>query len=450
MKKNYQVKSLLAIVLVVLVALLIDLDFKNWRKTERVIEHDIHSYYGYLPALFIYDDLKVEKSDYKYDDNGYWFWMKHHENGTNDLGKTYGLALFYSPFFFAANLCAKSFDYPLTGFSEPYKFFLLLSSLFYLFVGLVFVKKTLQKLGFSESAVFIVILTLGLGTNLLGYSSQSAPMPHTYNFSLFSIFMYATLMWHNTKLVKYFILVCFSFAFISLIYLPNSIVAIFFILFGINSIKELPQKSIKWYLIPLFLIVFLIVWYPQFKYWNITTGSYLGAPELYEKFYFSSPKIVDGLFSFRKGWLIYTPIMVFSIIGMFFLRNEFSKLRLSIIVFTVLNLYVVFSWWNWWYSGSYGQRVLIDSYPLLAIPFAAFFDQFICRNRYFRYTFFAILIFCVWLNIFQTYQYERQSLHYSGMTKSLYFKQFGKLDRIEGYESYLSIPDEEQAKRGNR
>ncbi|MBL0095252.1 MAG: hypothetical protein IPP46_01265 [Bacteroidetes bacterium] len=188
MKKNYQVKSLLAIVLVVLVALLIDLDFKNWRKTERVIEHDIHSYYGYLPALFIYDDLKVEKSDYKYDDNGYWFWMKHHENGTNDLGKTYGLALFYSPFFFAANLCAKSFDYPLTGFSEPYKFFLLLSSLFYLFVGLVFVKKTLQKLGFSESAVFIVILTLGLGTNLLGYSSQSAPMPHTYNFSLFSIF----------------------------------------------------------------------------------------------------------------------------------------------------------------------------------------------------------------------------------------------------------------------
>ena len=73
--------STLAISIVVLVCLSIDLSFKNWEKQDRVIEWDVHSYYAYLPAFFIYDDIHLEKSDYKFDDDYYLFWPSYTEDG---------------------------------------------------------------------------------------------------------------------------------------------------------------------------------------------------------------------------------------------------------------------------------------------------------------------------------------------------------------------------------
>ena len=35
----------------------VDMDLGLWRDRDRVIEWDVHSYYAYLPALFIYDDI---------------------------------------------------------------------------------------------------------------------------------------------------------------------------------------------------------------------------------------------------------------------------------------------------------------------------------------------------------------------------------------------------------
>ena len=48
---------------------------------------------------------------------------------------TMGMSILYSPFFFVAHGVALMSGYPEDGFSEPYKVFLLLSAIFYLFVG---------------------------------------------------------------------------------------------------------------------------------------------------------------------------------------------------------------------------------------------------------------------------------------------------------------------------
>ncbi len=447
MKNN---TSLLAVILVVVICFLVDMDMKNWRKTERVIENDVHGYYGYLPAYFIFDDLKVEKSDYKYAENGYWFWMKHYENGTYDFGQTYGIALLYAPFFFTAHLCARWFDYPLTGFSEPYKYFLLLSSLFYLFAGLIFIRKSLRQFNFSDKISAGTLLLLGLGTNLFCYSSQSGPYPHVYNFFLISVFTYCTIKWHEAKNIRYSIGLALSFSLIVLISFANAAVLLFFLFYNVNSMADISEKRIPVLQLLLISCIAIMVWFPQLKYWKLATGSYFGAPDHYERYYFLQPVFWKGLFSFRKGWLVYTPLMTLALAGLLFLRQRIRSAFPGAVLYILVTLYITFCWWNWWYGGSFGQRAMIDSYAVLALPMASMLEMLFRKGIAIRATSIALFIFFVGLNIFQTYQYERGSLHYSAMTSRLYFKQFGKLDKIEKFDQYLDYPKEEEARNGNR
>jgi hypothetical protein len=142
-------------------------------------------------------------------------------------------------------------------------------------------------------------------------------------------------------------------------------------------------------------------------------------------------------------------MMVFALLGIFFLKDELKKWRLSIVVFMIVNVYVIFSWWCWWYGGTFGQRSFIESYSLLAIPFASFMQFLSDKKLFYKLLLGGVALFLIWLNIFQTYQFEFHSLHYDGMTKELYFKQFGKLDAITGYDGMARSPNYAEAKKGN-
>lgn len=93
---------------------------------------------------------------------------------------------------------------------------------------------------------------------------------------------------------------------------------------------------------------------------------------------------------------------------------------------------------------------MVDGYALLAIPFASFI-QFVAEKKwYYRSMFYMVAVFFMLLNIFQMYQLERSALHYDGMTSTLYFKQFGKIDMIENFGSYVDPPNYEEALKGQR
>lgn len=450
--------SNIAILAVVLSCLSIDFIFKNWEERDRVIEEDVHWYYGYLPAFFIYDDIKLKKSDYHFGDNYYLFWTSEAPNGEKVIRTTMGTAVLYAPFFFIAHgysIVSEKFSdsgYAANGFSEPYKLFLLLSAVFYLYIGLEFLKKILSHYAFSEQVIASTILLIGMGTNLLCYASQSAPLPHVYNFCLFAIFIYYTIKWHESPSLKNTLITGFSMGLISLIRPSNAVLLIFFIFYGISGLSEIKLRVLllknKWPLMAVFFFTIVICWLPQLYYWKKITGDYLFYSYGEEHFFWKNPKIMEGLFSFRKGWLVYTPMMGFALPGIVFMKGELKKLRLSVILFFAVNIYIIFSWWCWWYGGSFGQRSLIESYALLALPLASFI-QYVIHSKYLKYLFFLFALFFVFLNGFQTAQYELNSLHWDGMTKELYLKQFGKLARIPDFEQYVKRPNYEEAKRGN-
>lgn len=438
--------SNLSIIIVLSACILVGIYFKPWNNREKIIEGETHSYYSYLPAYFIYNDLKLENSDYVFE-NGYRLF---HPRKTIDdkkvIDKTMGASVLFAPFFFIANFTASlNDDFSANGVDAPYKFFIWLSILFYLFIGLDFLKKIFFQLNFSDQNSAITIAIIGLGTNLFYYSSLSGSMQIIYNFCFISLFIYYTILWHQKPTVKKTIYIGLIFGIITLIKPNNTYLFLLFLFYGVFTLKSFKEQVLifktNWYLIWLIFQITAIIWIPQFIYWKYITGEFFYLKQINSDYYFKFPKIIDGLIGFRKGWLIYTPIMLFVILGIFVIKNEIKKWLLPIIVILIISIWVSFQSWKNLYSPSFGQFSFIDIYPLLSIVIIAFISKIFQSNMLLKYvSVFTIFIF-ISLNIFQTLQYENKAIHKDGMTAELYLKQFGKLNRIDDYFNYVKLPD---------
>ena len=443
----------IAIAIVLLSYIIIDHNLGLWKESNRVIEHDVRHYYGYLPLVFIYDDIKIE-GQYSASE-GIHIWHKKTPEGVKIMKTTSGLAMLYSPFFLLAHAYTKHLsDFDANGYTPPYKLALLFSALFYLWLGLLALYKLLDRLSFTKETVFLCLIVFGLGTHLLFYSTFNAGYSHVYSFTLSAVFLLFVQSWVSEQKFWKIIVLGLTLGLITLIRPTNIIIGLALVLWRkpesdwSQHLRFLFNKKtlLHFSVIPLFALVPLI---PQMVYWHHITGSILYYSYGEEGFFFDSPQILNGLFSFRKGWLIYTPAMTMAILGIFFMQRKVSHLRPLVLVFVLINCYIVFSWWCWWYGGSFGQRALIDSYPVLAIPLAALIDYLLVRNTYFTKAALIILVpFFVWLNIFQSFQYEKGSLHYDAMTRELYFKQFGKYEQVKGFYELARSPDYDAARRG--
>ena len=116
-----------SILFVLLVVSIIIISAKHWRKSDKVIAMDVVSYYAYLPATFIFNDIKLEKRETF--DNGL-FWPEPLDDGHQVIKTSMGMSMLYSPFFFISHGIAKLTGDKANGFTTIYKVGLLLSSVF--------------------------------------------------------------------------------------------------------------------------------------------------------------------------------------------------------------------------------------------------------------------------------------------------------------------------------
>ena len=447
MKSNLSIAAALVVIASVLI---IDRDLKLWQQEERIIEYDARIYYGYLPAWFIFDDLALEKSDYEYDQGKFWFWAVNTSKGKKVFKTTCGVALMQAPFFLIAHQVAQWYDYPVTGFSEPYKIFMVIGCAFYLFVGLIFLRMILLQCGFSDKVTALTLLTIGLSTNLIYYTTSVPLMSHAFSFALIAGFAYTTLRWVEQREMFFLAMTAIQFGLITLLRLSNAVVLLFFIIYAFRSVESL-RKPRGWIMPALFLTLgTILAWIPQILYWKKAAGEFFVYTYSGEGFFWLDPKIKQVLIGFRRGWLIYTPVMIFSLTGLFLMRGAMASLRNAVVAVLLINLYVISSWWCWWYGGCFGQRAMVDSYALLAIPLAATVRYVMSRNVLVRFSGLLVGLFMTWLNIFQSYQYEHGGLHHDAMSSKAWIRQFGRLDPVPDAHKYLVYPDYEAALKGDR
>ena len=112
-------------------------------------------------------------------------------------------------------------------------------------------------------------------------------------------------------------------------------------------------------------------------------------------------------------------MMGFAMVGLVLLRNRITELFLPLVVFTVVMIYVSSSWWCWWFGGSFGLRAYVELGGLLAFPMAAAFESVLkSPERWFRTGGKILVLFFIFLQQFQTYQYTKNLIHYDGMNRA--------------------------------
>lgn len=443
--KNF---SKLIIGLLIVICFWYGKNLDTWGK-DQVINNDVVSYYAYLPAGLIFHDLNFNFTKSLPEGFKGKIWVETAPNGKPILRMTMGLAILWLPFFVLAHLYAKIAGFEALGYSLPYSFSIFAAAIFYLLIGLIYLRKTLLKY-FSEVITGITILLVVMATNMIYYILSEPGMSHVFSFSLIITFFFYTLKWIEKPNLLLSLCLGFLAGLIVLIRPINGLFLIFPALLSIRTFSEFYTRLISnWRYILLAGLAAFVVVLPQLVYWKIQTGhlffnSYMDSG----RFYFLNSHVIDGLFSFRKGWFIYTPVMLFSIAGLFMLKQYSKGLTKVILIFLVIYVYVIFSWWCWWYGGSFGSRPMIDTYGIMAIPLAAFLSFIMKRAIWQRALLGVVLVLFVFLNQFQMNQYRTSLLHWDSMTGKAYKGIFLKKNWPEGYDKMIEIPDYEQALKG--
>lgn len=445
MKLPFKSLSKTAIYLSGLVLLMVVIAGQKFRD-EKVLKQDVVQYYSYLPATFIYGDLTMSYAR----TSPFWqdkIWGHITPEGAYVQKYTMGLAILYSPFFLAGHATAHLSSAPTDGYSWPYELWIQIGAVFYLFLGLLVLRKLLLRY-FSDKVTAVTLLTLVFCTNLFYYSVAQGPMPHVYIFFLFSLFLHLTLKFHETPSYKLAFMLALTGGMIVLVRPNHLLVWMIPVLYGVSR-EKLNWWKAHWKKILIWPLGVLVAISPQLLYWQYLTGDLVFYTYGKEGFFFDQPALFQAWFSFRKGWLIYSPVMAFALLGLFWVRRFAKDWTIGFIAFFLSSTYVLVSWWCWWYGGSFGQRAFIDLFPVLAFGFAALLTKTTSRSHMW-YPALGLILLLGMFNAFQTWQFTKGIIHHDSMTAASYRAGFGKTAVPENFESVLQTPDYDKAILGDR
>lgn len=417
--------------------------FRVWNE-KPVIDWDISQYYTYLPATFIYQDYTFSDPDSLWHDSHFKFGTNA-EGDTLPVKMTAGLSLLYAPFFLTAQAYASMVPaYEPNGFSKPYRFAILLSACLASIVAFWASGKFLM-LFFPEKIAVLTTLVVFVGTNIPYYSIVE-PMTHVYSLALASLLFLIFYKYLKRPSSKLALIIGILAGLITLVRLSNIVLLIFPLILLIGQSKNLTTRQLLRDIL-LAAALAMVVWIPQFIYWHYLTGQMFYYSYGEEGFHWSKPEIWQGLFSYRKGWFVYSPVLLLALPGIwwFFKRNPITA-RAAFATIAV-SLYLVFSWWCWWYGGSFGARALIEYLPLVSLPLAAALYKLQRLSNYIRVPSFILVgLLCFW-SLFMNWQYYKGLIHYDAMTKEVFWNQFLKTERVDGYWKGLNHPDYDEARR---
>ncbi|MBL7138321.1 MAG: glycosyltransferase family 39 protein [Bacteroidales bacterium] len=412
-----------------------------------ILSWDVFGYYLYLPAQFIYHDIGITDFSWlqkildQYAPTIGFYQAYMGPEGEYIMKYPMGMAILFAPFFFLAHLLAGPLGFPVDGFSLPYQISIALGCVLYAIIGIWFLRKILLRY-FSGTVTTIVLILLVLGTNYFQLTAYDSAMVHNSLFTIYTIIIWFTIQWHDHPKWRYAIPIGLFVGLAALIRPTEIISALIPVLWGIYN-RDSWKK--KWSLVTghwsqvtgMVLMVFLVGSF-QLIYWKVHAGTFIYySYEEGEQLRFLAPYLPDVLFSWKKGWLIYTPMMVFPLAGFIFLFKRKREIFWATFLFFAVNLLIISSWTTWWYGGSLGQRSLMQSYAIMALPFGAFIAWMMKRRWWWQAPFVGIAIFFIWMNLFQTWQYMSWIIDPSRMTKEYYWAIFGRKSVPASAHKYL-------------
>lgn len=231
--------------------------------------------------------------------------------------------------------------------------------------GLYFLEQYLNNF-YHKRAVNLTILSLFLGSNILYYSTLEPALSHQPAFFIIAFLLYAT---YRFK------------------YSPLRLLALG-LLFGLLTIVRIADTIL---LIPLFfslkfdlkklfyfglgiVIALLPQLYAQYYYYGTIFRNFY-VTEMATTWSLNLGHIYQYLFSYRRGLFIWSPIYLLGFVGLI-------KLKKKLMLFSILALWLVGSFWPAYSSAGFGQRLSISAVPFFGIGIAHIYDKLAPRYQY--------------------------------------------------------------------
>jgi hypothetical protein len=395
------------------------------QKPLMVTTWDALGYYLYLPAAIIHKDVTelawFPETDRRYElTGGHFYQAGRGKNGKYVFKYAGGVALLELPFFLAAHAVAPALGYPADGFSSPYQYALAFGLVFWCIASLFLLRVVLLRY-FSDTTTAFTLLLLLLASNAIQYISAESAQSHGWIFPLYVGVLYTTIRWHEQPRWHWAFLTGIIIG-IATMSRPTEAIMLFIPLLWKRQEQEAFKEKWQFLMqkkahIAAIITGGIIGFLPQMIYWKIATGSFLYT--MGSKWQFLNPWF-RVLFGWEKGWFIYTPVTILFVAGLFFLRQY--PFRKSVLTFCLLNIYIVISWSDWRYGGSYASRALMQSYPVFALALAAVLERISATRWY--WTLYPVSIWLTGVNLFQVEQYNRAVLHYNDMNRAYYARIF--------------------------
>lgn len=417
----------------------------------QVITWDNFGYYLYLKQglihgdLFIHDTGPINQAMETYQPSGTLYQTYQLENGNWMMKYSMGMAILYFPFFLMGHLSALALGYPMDGLSAPYEFFMLIGSGVYTVFGILILRKVLLKL-FKDGVVALVLILICLGTNYYHIHTQSFGMPHMLLFPLYALLLWLTMKWHENPSRRLSAGLGLVIGLLTLARPSEAICIMIPLLWGVRDLKSLRGKADlllvehrKKFLITAASAFLMIL--PQLIYWKLCSGQwvYQSYNNPAEGLDLLQPHTYEFLFSYRKGWFLYTPLMIIGVIGIFLsMRRPFPS-GIALIIFLLLNIWIISSWTTWWYAYSFSARAIVQSYPVMAVGLGLILTAALNSKAIVRWTVLSMCGLFLFLNQFQTWQLNNWILDGERMTEKYYWLVFAKTRVPEGAEKYLLV-----------
>jgi hypothetical protein len=356
------------------------------------VREDGIAYYGVARSLIIDHNLQF-KGDWKTsnlpsmeirDQFGRLTAVHISKTGHLPVHSAIGASLMWMPFIAATHAAVLALDslgakVAATGFSEPYLVTLAAATCLYAFLGL-WMSFSLAGQYAEERWAFLATVALWLASSLPAYIYVDPAWSHAH-----SVFVVALFLWYwqrtreNRSATQWFVLGLIS-GLMAEVYFPNAVLLMVivseFLVGTFGKARRAMQigRALRNY--ALYGMAILIAFTPTFVIRAILFGSPLAAGAYGDRpWNWTAPAFVQILFSASQGLLTTTPVVLPSIIGLFFLARKDAVLGRGLIAafLALWTLMAVYPFWN--LGPSFGNRYFISLIPAFIIGLATLLSE---------------------------------------------------------------------------
>lgn len=395
-----------------------------------LIDGDGSGHYSWLPSIFIYKTLDFKdvfeseklRKGLSYQGHNY-----HDVNGITVNKFPPGTALLIMPFFIIALIISKLSGIPVDGYSFIFQYSVGIAAVFWAIMGLVFLYRLLLTYKIKPKTSLLLVSVSFFGTNLFAYTYLMPAFSHVYSFALISLLLFYTRTYFQKNTISSLIISSIILGLIITVR-PVNILIILFIPFLASSSKCFTNSVIykfKDFKIVYAVGAFILAISPYFIINYLQSGVLFYDAYTNEGFYWADPEIVNFLFSFRKGWFIYTPLLLLIFPSMYALYKKNKFELLWFLIFIIVLVYVFSSWWNWFYGDSFGMRPMVDFTSVFILLISLYYSNL---KGIIKSVTLIFIILAISLNIIQSYQYTKGIIHPDSMDKEAYSYVFLRTD----------------------